>query len=247
MPIIKHNCLLTLDTQLHGIDTCPSHQQQETTSYSWLAPARPSHACCSQPEPTTTSVRLSPTSPLQDLGCEAAGKPLPPQQLAQALAVVQALADVVGASGGGATAGRRAGDVAAAAGGKQQEVLLVPDEQGVLGPAAELAYDDAPWLDAPTAGRFFGRKCHPLIELLGCCCYIMSRVCLGLPLSWHMMTRHGWTHRQQAGCRCEKQAVQYVSRTVGLLLVPDHHGVLRPAGELKWTYRQRLQDGCGCI
>jgi hypothetical protein len=95
---------------------------------------------------------------LQDLGREAAGKPLPPQQLAQALAVVQALADVVGASGGGATAGRRAGDVAAAAGGKQQEVLLVPDDQGVLRPAAELAYDDAPWLDAPTAGKFLRWK-----------------------------------------------------------------------------------------
>jgi hypothetical protein len=59
--------------------------------------------------------------------------------------------------------------VAAAAGGKQQEVLLVPDDQGVLRPAAELAYDDAPWLDAPTAGRFFGGKCHLLIELLGPC------------------------------------------------------------------------------
>jgi hypothetical protein len=66
--------------------------------------------------------------------------------------VVQALADVVGASGGGATAGRRAGNEAAAAAGKQQEVLLVPDDEGVLRPAAELAYDDAPWLDAPTAG-----------------------------------------------------------------------------------------------
>lgn len=90
---------------------------------------------------------------LQDLGREAGGKPLAPQQLAQALAVVQALADVVGASGGGATAGKRAGDVTAAAGGKQQELLLVPDDGGVLRPAAELAYDDAPWLDAPTAGK----------------------------------------------------------------------------------------------
>lgn len=88
---------------------------------------------------------------LQDLGREAGGKHLAPQQLGQALAVVQALADVVGASGGGATAGRRTVESS----GKQQEALLVPDDQGVLRPAAELAFDDAPWLDAPTAGALW--------------------------------------------------------------------------------------------
>lgn len=84
---------------------------------------------------------------MQDLAKESAGNPLPPQQLAQALAVAQALADVIGASGGGATAGRQAVQGAA----KQHDDVLVPDIEGVLRPAAELAYDDAPWFNAPAA------------------------------------------------------------------------------------------------
>lgn len=91
----------------------------------------------------------------QDLARESSGNPLPSQQLSQALAVAQALADVIGASGGGATAGSHAVQGAAGAGNQQQGPVLVPDDEGVLRPAAELAYDDAPWLDAPAAGTAF--------------------------------------------------------------------------------------------
>jgi hypothetical protein len=95
---------------------------------------------------------------LQDLATEAAGKPLQPKQLAQALGVAQALADVLGASGGGATAGKGAlskSDAqlgAGQAGGNQAAVVLVPAESGVMRAAADLAFDDAPWLDGPNTG-----------------------------------------------------------------------------------------------
>lgn len=96
---------------------------------------------------------------LQDLSNEAAGKPLQPKQLAQALGVAQALADVLGASGGGATAGKAALSKSGAqlgsgqAGVKQAAVVLVPDESGVMRAAADLAFDDAPWLDGPNTGK----------------------------------------------------------------------------------------------
>lgn len=89
----------------------------------------------------------------QDLASEAAGKPLQPKQLGQALGVAQALADVLGASGGGATAGKAALLKSEAQGGpgeagsRRADVVLVPDESGVMRPAADLAFDDAPWLD----------------------------------------------------------------------------------------------------
>jgi hypothetical protein len=98
---------------------------------------------------------------VQDLSKESGGRPLLPQQLAQAITVCQALADVVGASGGGATTGRQgaaAGSTRTGSEAQSQQVLpydmlLVPDDEGVLRPAADLAFDDAPWLDAPTAGK----------------------------------------------------------------------------------------------
>lgn len=98
-----------------------------------------------------------PSTHMQDLANEAAGKPLQPKQLAQALGVAQALADVLGASGGGATAGKQAvhkAEAASAGGSKAADVVLVPDDSGVMRPAADLAFDDAPWLDgASPAGE----------------------------------------------------------------------------------------------
>lgn len=96
---------------------------------------------------------------MQDLATEAAGKPLQPKQLAQALSVAQALADVLGASGGGATAGKQAllkaeARADSSLGGSQPaDVVLVPDDAGVMRPAADLAFDDAPWLDGPSPGK----------------------------------------------------------------------------------------------
>eukprot|EP00878_Enallax_costatus_P018109 GHUV01019053.1.p1 GENE.GHUV01019053.1~~GHUV01019053.1.p1 ORF type:complete len:1075 (+),score=289.48 GHUV01019053.1:149-3226(+) len=115
------------------------------------------------------------TTLLQDLAREAGDNPLPPQQLAQALAVAQALADVIGASGGGATAGKQAVQDAgpAVTASKRPDEVLVPDSEGVLRPAAELAYDDAPWLDVPTAGLdaemrlVHPRLSAPVAEALG--------------------------------------------------------------------------------
>lgn len=126
----------------------------------------------------------------QDLADEAGGKPLQPKQLAQALGVAQALADVLGASGGGATAGKKAvsGSMAAAEGslsgitsssssGKppSSDVVLVPDEDGVMRPAADLAFDDAPWLDdGPSQGgpRMGSAQTALLIacDVVGCPC-----------------------------------------------------------------------------
>lgn len=98
---------------------------------------------------------------LQDLAQEAGDNPLPPGQLSQALAVAQALADVIGASGGGATAGNQVmlDTATAVSASKRPDEVLVPDSEGVLRPAAELAYDDAPWLDVPTAGMKLQRAC----------------------------------------------------------------------------------------
>lgn len=125
---------------------------------------------------------------LQDLANESAGNPLPPQQLAQALAVAQALADVVGASGGGATAGKQAVAGAPASNSKQQDVVLVPDSEGVLRPTAELAYDDAPWLDAPSAA---GMPCiqidlglrHDMMLQLGSGDASQQVACTSMPMS----------------------------------------------------------------
>jgi hypothetical protein len=116
----------------------------------------------------------------QDLAAEAGDRPLPQAQLSQALAVAQALADIVGASGGGATAGRAAleGGGGAGAGGSallsvgradaahlttaaHKTALLVPDAAGVLRPAAELAYDDAPWLESAVDGSGAGGPGSP--------------------------------------------------------------------------------------
>lgn len=76
--------------------------------------------------------------------------------------MAQALADVLGASGGGATAGKAAlarsegvslARVTGAAADKQAaDVVLVPDDSGVMRPAADLAFDDAPWLDGLNSG-----------------------------------------------------------------------------------------------
>jgi sacsin len=76
----------------------------------------------------------------QDLADEAGSKPLQPTQLAQALAVAQALADVLGHSAGSTSK-------EAAAGGSGSGTVLVPDASGVMRPAADLAFDDAPWMD----------------------------------------------------------------------------------------------------
>lgn len=116
------------------------------------------------------------TSSFQDLANEAAGKPLQPKQLAQALGVAQALADVLGASGGGATAGKAALTKTAASGGgagKQADVVLVPDESGVMLPAADLAFDDAPWLDGPNAGKVMASEWRwaGAQQLSGMCLY----------------------------------------------------------------------------
>lgn len=82
--------------------------------------------------------------------------------------MAQALADVLGASGGGATAGKAAlarseGGLSAervtgssqpgsAADKQAADVVLVPDDSGVMRPAADLAFDDAPWLDGLNSG-----------------------------------------------------------------------------------------------
>lgn len=80
--------------------------------------------------------------------------------------MAQALADVLGASGGGATAGKAAlarseGVVSLARGPSQPgaaadkqaaDEVLVPDDSGVMRPAADLAFDDAPWLDGLNSG-----------------------------------------------------------------------------------------------
>jgi sacsin len=73
---------------------------------------------------------------------EAGGRPLDPHQLGQALAAAAALGDLLGSSGAGAT---QAG--AGAGAGAARQALLLPDARGVLRPAGELAYNDAPWLD----------------------------------------------------------------------------------------------------
>lgn len=98
---------------------------------------------------------------MQDLAAGAGGKPLQPKQLSQALGVAQALADVLGTSGGGATAGSQALRKSEARSGpsadsRQADVVLVPDESGVMRPAADLAFDDAPWLDGPNTGVLWG-------------------------------------------------------------------------------------------
>lgn len=100
---------------------------------------------------------------LQNLAAAAAGRPLEPHALAQALTVAQALADVVGASGGGATSG--------APGGAPDAAALVPDADGVMRPASDLAFDDAPWLEgagADDAPRLVHpRIAAPVAEALG--------------------------------------------------------------------------------
>jgi hypothetical protein len=112
---------------------------------------------------------------LQDLATAAAGQPLQPKQLSQALGVAQALADVLGSSGGGATAGSQAllkstTQAASSADSRQGDVVLVPDESGVMRPTADLAFDDAPWLDGPNSGGREGAAvtCQPgsLLALL---------------------------------------------------------------------------------
>jgi hypothetical protein len=70
--------------------------------------------------------------------------------------VAASLADLLGASGAGATQGGGAkgagGGGGAAAAVALQEGLVLPDARGVLRPAVELSYNDAPWLDdAPGA------------------------------------------------------------------------------------------------
>lgn len=112
---------------------------------------------------------------VQDLATAAAGQPLQPKQLSQALGVAQALADVLGSSGGGATAGSQAllqstAQAASRADSRQADVVLVPDESGMMRSTADLAFDDAPWLDGPNSGGFAGAAvtCQPgsLLALL---------------------------------------------------------------------------------
>jgi hypothetical protein len=86
---------------------------------------------------------------------EAAGRPLDPHQLGQALAVAAALGDLMGSSGAGATQAGGGGTAAAVV----RQGLVLPDARGVLRPAAELAYDDAPWLDDDaSAGAMAGEQ-----------------------------------------------------------------------------------------
>lgn len=116
---------------------------------------------------------------LSDLAQKSGGQPLSPPQLTQALAVSQALADVVGASGGGATSG-------GGAGGKTLGVLLIPDEEGILRPVGELAYNDAPWLDGSSGAVLCGAGCAknsntPIIDIFNLISetFIISRPAVG--------------------------------------------------------------------
>eukprot|EP00884_Botryococcus_braunii_P020227 jgi/Botrbrau1/6889/Bobra.67_3s0008.1 len=75
---------------------------------------------------------------LDQLHTEGKEQPLQPAQLEQALAAVQALADV----------------------DFEADVLYVPDSRGVMAPSRDLVYNDAPWLPSAASLRFV----HPKIS-----------------------------------------------------------------------------------
>jgi hypothetical protein len=98
---------------------------------------------------------------LRELAAMAGSRPLQPGQLSIALAATEQLANMLGASGGGATAGSQAGAMrgggtssSSAMQAAAQEVgeLMLPDEEGVLRPSAQLMFNDAPFVAAEAAG-----------------------------------------------------------------------------------------------
>lgn len=72
-------------------------------------------------------------------------RPLTQHQLGQAIAAVQALADLDLSSLSTATSATAS-----------VTVVFVPDEKGVLAPAGELAFNDAPWVLGGAAGAGVG-------------------------------------------------------------------------------------------
>lgn len=93
---------------------------------------------------------------LAEAAARGGGEPLSGAALAQALSVVQALADWAGGAGGGF------------GGGGRQPVLHVPDSLGVLRTAGELVFNDAPWLgNRPDLLFVHPRISHEVAELMG--------------------------------------------------------------------------------
>ena len=77
-------------------------------------------------------------------------RPLNDTQLAQAISVIQALADLSQSTG---SSGSR-------------DSLLVPDDRGILQSVSSLAFNDAPWLGASLSLPIETRLVHPLISNL---------------------------------------------------------------------------------
>eukprot|EP00798_Chlamydomonas_sp_ICE-L_P006706 gene6706-3376_t len=104
-----------------GVDVGGTALQATPTADALVAGGSPESPDPEQGKPSRSATRLN------------------PNQLAQAIAVVQALADI-------------SFSARAPPGPPKSTTIFVPDEHGLLCPAADLAYDDAPWLGQDLGG-----------------------------------------------------------------------------------------------